>query len=277
MCEFFSFCVTPEGEKLYFNAEQRRNIIAGEMLYPDGAGKITDTDSHTSIADYFGYPGAKEDCLKKHEYNPLLETFGESHSCYDKEVIAWVKGLDFKTIVPELILKSVVHPFKLEPTSSIAEAENLLKQWAHMCNSAYNSAYNSVRNSVRNSVGYSVRNSVGDSVVNSVVNSVYDSVYDSLGDSLGDSVWNSGVNSVGDLVWGSVGDSVWDSVVNSVVNSARAYTSSFFNISYKFDFGASVKLWEGGYVPSFDGKIWRLHTKAGIAWEGEIKTKKEVK
>jgi hypothetical protein len=26
-------------------------------------------------------------------------------------------------------------------------------------------------------------------------------------------------------------------------------------------------LWKGGYVPSFDGKTWRLHTKDEVVWE----------
>ena len=49
-----------------------------------------------------------------------------------------------------------------------------------------------------------------------------------------------------------VGDSVWDSV--------WAYVSTFFDIDYKYDFSSAIKLWEAGFVPSFDGKTWRLHS-----------------
>ena len=58
----------------------------------------------------------------------------------------------------------------------------------------------------------------------------------------------------------SVGDSVW------------AYTSTFINADYKFNFAVMNNLYERGLVPSFDGKIWRLHsgTKAEIVWEGKI-------
>jgi len=83
------------------------------------------------------------------------------------------------------------------------------------------------------------------------------------------SVWNS--------VRDSVRDSVCDSVWNSVWNSVGAYVSSLFpNIKkWKYvdheegvnPFQSCVDLWKGGYVPSFDGKTWRLHTKDGIAWE----------
>ena len=90
--------------------------------------------------------------------------------------------------------------------------------------------------------------------------------------------WASVWDSVGDSVWASVGDSVRDSVWASV----RAYTGSFFilprdawkyteNIkTNEYPFLPLVKLWEMGLVPSFDGKIWRLHggSDAKVLWEG---------
>ena len=74
----------------------------------------------------------------------------------------------------------------------------------------------------------------------------------SVWNSVGNSVWNSVRNSVGDLVGNSVGNSVRDLV--------WGYVSTFFSIEYKSDFSSAVKLWEAGLVPSFDGKVWRLHT-----------------
>jgi hypothetical protein len=59
--------------------------------------------------------------------------------------------------------------------------------------------------------------------------------------------WASVRASVRASVWASVGDSVW------------AYISTFFDIPYKYDFSSTVRLWERGLVPSFDGKTWRLH------------------
>lgn len=44
---------------------------------------------------------------------------------------------------------------------------------------------------------------------------------------------------------------------------AAAYLSTFFDIEYKHDFSSGNKLWERGIVPSFDGKIWRLHGYQG--------------
>ena len=58
----------------------------------------------------------------------------------------------------------------------------------------------------------------------------------------------------------------------------RAYTSSYFNIKqWEYvehkkganPFQSAIDLWERGLVPSFDGKLWRLHGKDGkILWGG---------
>ena len=98
----------------------------------------------------------------------------------------------------------------------------------------------------------------------SVRDSVWDSVRDSVWGSVGDSVWGSVGGSVRDSVWGSVRDSVWGSVRDSV----WAYIGALFpNITiwqYAKELGPTPwgplrKLWCNGYVPSFDGKVWRLH------------------
>jgi hypothetical protein len=84
-------------------------------------------------------------------------------------------------------------------------------------------------------------------------------------------------------VWASVGDGVWDSVRGSVGASVGAYTGSLFpNISEwkyvshkkgEYPFRAGSDLWRMGLVPSYDGKLWRLHAgkDAAIAWEGTMK------
>lgn len=79
--------------------------------------------------------------------------------------------------------------------------------------------------------------------------------------------------SVWDSVWYSVWDSVWDSVRDSVRDYIFAYTSSLFDIKHKHDFSSCIKLWNSGFVPSFDGKTWRLHSgkNAKIVYEEVIK------
>ena len=144
-----------------------------------------------------------------------------------------------------------VHPFEVNPMP-LEDAKKLLEEWKK----------------VRDSVWDSVWDSVLASVWDSVRDSVWDSVWDSVRDSVRDSVWAS--------VWDSVRDSVWDSVWDLV----GAYISSLFtNIEqWKYvkheagvnPFQSGINLWKGGYVPSFDGKTWRLHTKNGIVWEEDV-------
>jgi len=45
----------------------------------------------------------------------------------------------------------------------------------------------------------------------------------------------------------------------------------YVKFKYKgYPFADIVKLWQMGLVPSFDGKVWRLHggKKANVLWEG---------
>ena len=100
-------------------------------------------------------------------------------------------------------------------------------------------------------------------------------------DSVRDSVWGS----VRDSVWGSV----WYSVGDSVENSVRAYISSLFpnikdwkHIDHKKGvnpFQSCIDLWHRGFVPSFDGTTWRLHSgkKAEIVFEIHKDKLREVK
>jgi len=212
MCRFFSLVTNGKGRIMYFDWELREKCIKKELNY--------EPDSHTSIADYFGFKGSKEDTLNKYEYNPLTKNFtvDQLNTINDsKSIESFCKKLDFKKIIPQLILKPIVHPFELKPKKVGKKDIELLKQW----------------------------------------NSVRDSVWDSVRDSVRDSVWDS--------VWNSVRDSVWDSVRDSV----GGYTSSFFNLpKWKYvkhpeginPFQCVIDLWERGFVPSFDGKVWRLHS-----------------
>jgi len=82
------------------------------------------------------------------------------------------------------------------------------------------------------------------------------------------------------LIEAWVGASVWDLVGASVWDLVGAYASTFVDIKYNHDFTSINKLWERGIVPSYDGKIWRLHTgmKADIIMQGTIsELEKEIK
>ena len=221
MCQFFSLVSNGRGRIFYFNHIQRQEIESTDL----------EPDSHSSIVDYYRKNGqvadrnTTEDLFNKWEYNPLTKelTCDTMNTKDDTESIQkFCDGLDFKTIVPELIIKPIVHPFKIKAGKVGKREIDLLKEW--------------------DSVGYSVRDSVGDSV----------------GDSVRYSVWDS--------VWDSVGASVW------------AYISSFFQLDQwkgiehekgVNPFQSGIDLWESGFVPSFDGKVWRLHsgTDAKVVYE----------
>ena len=182
-----------------------------------------------------------------------------------------------------------VNPLLLPKTTVNDEDLELLKQWdsvgGSVGGSVWDSVGGSVRDSVRNSVGYSVWSSVRDSVWNSVGYSVWDSVKNSVGYS----VWNSVRDSVRNSVRNSVGYSVWDSVWNSVWAYIGSLFPSIGKWEYKnhehsqYPFQSAVNLWYRGLVPSFDGKIWRLHSgeKAEVVWTepeiGWLKAQEEEK
>ena len=209
MCKFFSLVSDGEGNIYYFNAKQRK-----EMIKKNRGVYI---DSHSVIASDFKL---NPDLVNKYEYNPLTKVFSvdEIHTKKDEEIVEkQVRDLNFKTIVPELIIKPIIHPFKDRNCTTVTKSDIAkLKKW----------------------------------------------------DSVRDSVWAS----VGDSVWASVRASVWDSVGDSV----WAYISSFFDVKYGYDFSSNNKLWESGFIPSFDGKAWRLHSGKNAKIVFEI-TEEELK
>ena len=152
MCKFFSLLSNGRGEIYYLDAKQREEIRR----------KYESPDSHTSIANYYGFKGEKEDVLNKWEYNPLTKILiaDQINISNDyKIVLKKCKSINFKTIVPELIIKPIINPIKKRAKITKKDI-SLLKQWA--------------------SVGASVGTSIGDSV--------WDSVWASIGDSVGTSV-----------------------------------------------------------------------------------------
>ena len=55
MCDFFSLNSDGKGKIMYFDWALREKCLSKELNY--------EPDSHTSIADFFGYKGKKEDSL----------------------------------------------------------------------------------------------------------------------------------------------------------------------------------------------------------------------
>ena len=236
MCKFFSFVGDGYGNYLYSDWNTRKENLRENH------------DSHTAILTRNFVPPRLQDRWSKYEYNPLTKEFtvdqgveGHDHEAAEN----WVQHLNFKSVVEPLVIKKILNPLTGRAKKVTEKEIALLDEWIKV--------YVSARESVSDSVWYSVRDSVGDSVSTSVG--------DSVGDSVGASIWfpvrNSVSDSVSDSLWGSVWASVW------------AYTSSFFKIKYEHDFSSAVKLWNSGFVPSFDGRTWRLHSgeKAEVVYE----------
>ena len=157
MCEFFSCISDGKGNVYYFDHEMREMIRNDEFDYkPDG---------HTFIAYHFAKKikvnaSQADDYFNKYEYNPLTKEFvvDQLNTKDDSALVEqFCKSLDFKKIVPELIIHEIINPFRNFDRKEVTDQDiEDLKKWA------------SVRASVRASVGDSVGASVGASVWDSV-------------------------------------------------------------------------------------------------------------
>jgi hypothetical protein len=161
--------------------------------------------------------------------------------------------------------KNPIHPFKIKPPVKITKKHlDLLEEWASVRASVWESVWESVRASVcasvRDSVCASVRDSVRDSVWESVWESVRASVCASVRDSVRASVWES--------VWAYI-DSLFTGIDTWKYVDLRKKP---FNAIKGYSFRSAEKLWRMGLVPSFGGKLWRLHggSKGEVLWEEEI-------
>jgi len=262
MCQFFS-CISDGGGNIkYFDAAQRALARQGKLITKTGSNiTVGDCDSHSAQCSYYEW-----DCdrVNKYEFRPLDKKFhiDQLNNKRDDSIAVKKKlrRMDYNGLIPELIIKPIVHPWKCRDRKKVTNYDIvLLRFWA----------------SVHASVGASVRDSVWDSVCDSV----WDSARESVRDSVRDSVWASVRHSVG----ASVGASVWDSARESVWASVGAYTGSFFMLDKwkyikhkegEYPYQPLVDLWHRGLVPSFDGKTWRLHGPKGRILK-EI-TKKEL-
>jgi hypothetical protein len=194
-------------------------------------------DSHSHISKHYGLD---EDELNKYEYNPLTKVFEvDQINTIDNRIQAeeWVRKLDWKKIVEPLIIKPIVNPLSGRAKKPNVDRVQMLKEWA----------------TVWDTVGATVWTTVWTTVGATVRATVWDTVWDTVRAT----VW--------DTVWDTVGATVWDTVGDTV----RAYVSSFFDVKYQYDFSPCVRLWDAGFVPSYDGETWRLHSgnNAKIVYE----------
>jgi len=140
-----------------------------------------------------------------------------------------------------------IHPFMIKSPKITDEHIKLLEKWTSVWDWSMYSVVASVRDLVRNLVVASVRASVGG-------NSIVVSVRASARDLVRASIWNT--------VWAYVG---------SIFPNIKKWKYVKHKLG-EYPFQPAVDLWKQGFVPSFDGKTWRLHAckKSKVLWEGEI-------
>ena len=233
MCDFLS--IVCDGEKCYLFRWAERKKILKDNLFDFTGHSISDADSHTSIAAYYGFEGAAEDSLSKWEYCPFAKDLwfdGGRSLREDRPVVqAFVDGLDIADIVPALIVKPIVNPFVIRKRKRVTQADtDLLHRWARLPARTRRSA----SERIKKRVGRRVYSAMDDQ-------SAFQLVYDMV---------TEGCES--------------ERFCESVSEFIDAYITSFFNLWPKDNpYQPAIDLWERGLVASYGGTTWRLHGAEG--------------
>ena len=174
----------------------------------------------------------------------------------------WYKQV-YSIINPEEI-RNPINPLLISD-NNVTEADiYLLKEWAKQWGTTRPSIWNSVCKDVEGYVGISIRASI----------------IQSLGESLGFAIdpYTCSIyfkeGSAIESIKSTIGYAGWDAIRGSVWNAIGAYLDSLFTTypGRPNMFPECVDLWKRGFVPTFDGDVWRLHSgkKAKIVYEWEM-------
>jgi len=183
-----------------------------------------------------------------------------------------------------------INPFEIHPPKVTKAHIELLEKWVPVRDSVTASVIASIETSVSKYLNTSmIRDLIGAKSIISLIWNMREAV----------SVWEGLKIRIGSAFpsvkeWKYIKPKPLDHpfrstpVWNSVWEVTWAYTGSLFpNIKEwkgtnhrpdEYPFQPAVDLWKQGLVPSFDGKIWRLHGgyektgKTKVLWEGEIQS-----
>lgn len=255
MSKFFSFL--SDGNGNYFYAD---NSIRSKE-------KSEDVDSFAWLADFFK-KNKKEDRLNSYEFNPFRKVLTPKKIVFEenfKTVEKWCNEIDWKKIIPEIIIKDIVNPFSLSKKIPDEKDIECLKEWSLSCNSLKykNNVHvdDDLADYVNNSVcrNFDFTKTLWIHVVDSVRMSVY-AYYSSFFD-----VKIKEKSEKGDK-WVTV--KIGGGLVKFKITPIDVKTKQ--DVSHNFS--SLTTLWNKGLVPSFDGKTWRLHSgeKAEVVWEGSF-------
>jgi hypothetical protein len=220
VCNFFSFCTEPDNhpsERFYFDWNLRKQ-----------PNHKNSGDSHSHICTVFHL---REDLCNKYEYNPFdnkLRVDRINNEINDRvQAEEWVKGLDFKNLIPALIWKPIIDPLQITvPDEPTKETLQLLKKWEAMRCVHNQTAQRSIKYTLRTAGLEDVYNTL-DLTIDDLLNRYLFKGYS--------------LNSY-----------------PSSVDFQSAYVSSFFAVKQKYDFAPAIKLWEQGYFIRKSLRGWHL-------------------
>ena len=244
MCQFFSFVSNGKGKLYYFNWTQRQAIFNDKLFSPTGQS-IGSADSHSEICAFYDLDC---DMVNKYEYNPLTKHLTVDQINYhenDSLVCGReVNKLNFKKIIKPLIIKKAINPLNMKKQKiGIKGALRLLRKWVV------------------------VRDSIEGSIMEHLWQSILLSLYCCIADAIATSV----MDLITDFFEAHIKVYDWEHVQDSIGDFEWAYITSFLKVKCNYDLSPAIKLWEAGYVPSYDGTTWRLHGYNGQPlWEGAI-------
>lgn len=243
MCQFFSFISNGKGKLYYFNWTQRKAIFNDKLHSPTGQS-IGSADSHSEICAFYDLDC---DMVNKYEYNPLTKwLMVDQINNKDDAVLSRnkVQRLNFKKIMEPLIIKKAINPLNMKKQKiGIKGALRLLRKWVI------------------------VRDSIEGIIMDHLWRSTLSSIYCCIADAIATSV----MDLITDFFKAHIKVYDWEHVQDSAFNFVWAYKTSFLQIKCNYDLSPAIKLWEAGYVPSYDGTTWRLHGYNGQSlWEGDV-------
>ncbi len=229
-----------------------RENIGKVVSIPDEGYYILCSDLviHASLNPNDCFVGASIPCSAYEvEGNPVIET-SEKCGFVKLRVVKEILDLDslFGWKYSEVI--NPINPLKIKANKVTKKEISLVKEW--------------------DSVWDFLKASVFGSAWGSVCASVWDSISYTLGTCIRDIVWLSVVNSLGDSVSDNIEDGIVSAYIGSLFPKIRKW--KYFQNKKSYPFQPVAELWEKGFIPNFDGKIWRLYAgmKKEIVWKAKI-------
>ena len=211
------------------------------------------------------------------EGDPVIVAEGK-HGFVKLKVVKEIFNLDALFGWKYTEVTNPINPLQIRRKRITKEAIALIKRWAKVGDKKWLGVEDSVKSTIRASILVSTPenywidprskewNYVGDSVVTNISKKLWPIL-----DSIREAIENYKANLTDHDTLYSVDQGFW-AYIGSFFPKIK-YWSNFDHKEGKYPFQIPVELWKKGFMPSFDGKIWRLHagTEGKVLWEGQQK------